>query len=190
MYFVIIIQTKYNKHMSNLFKFDTRDNKPKLKQLTCWTIINILVLFLINLLKINNSTLYSSIILTIYFFITSLILFRLFIEQIHYNPYSYNTIYYCGFSIYSLFISIIFITFCIQIINNPDINGTLNILSTILNAPKNYMIFTFPFIFIFSIALCASNMSLLRHEGRSFVNILGIILSILLVFGFSNCIYV
>ena len=48
MYFVIITQTKYNKHMSNLFKFDTRDNKPKLKQLTYWTIINMLIIFLIN----------------------------------------------------------------------------------------------------------------------------------------------
>ena len=38
---------------------------------------------------------------------------------------------------------------------------------------------------LFSLALCISNIALIRHEGRRFVNILGIILSVLMVGGIA-----
>ena len=45
------------------------------------------------------------------------------------------------------------------------------------------MLISLPFILVFSVALCVSNLSLIRHEGRRFMNILGIILSFLLIAG-------
>lgn len=45
------------------------------------------------------------------------------------------------------------------------------------------MFFSAPFILAFSIALCVSNISLIRHERFRFVNVLGIILAFLLVAG-------
>lgn len=51
------------------------------------------------------------------------------------------------------------------------------------NSAKAYMLLSCPFILALSTALCVSNVSLIRHEGRRVVNILGIILSFLLVGG-------
>ena len=48
--------------------------------------------------------------------------------------------------------------------------------------PVNMML-SFPFLFVFSAALCVSNVSLIRHEGFRGVNVLGIILSFLLIGG-------
>ena len=45
------------------------------------------------------------------------------------------------------------------------------------------MLLTFPFLFLFSGALCVSNIALIRHEGKRLVNFLGILLSFLIVAG-------
>jgi uncharacterized SAM-binding protein YcdF (DUF218 family) len=47
------------------------------------------------------------------------------------------------------------------------------------------MLLSAPFILIFSIAMIVSNISLIRHEGGSFVNFLGIILSALFLGGWT-----
>ena len=53
----------------------------------------------------------------------------------------------------------------------------------LLESAKRYMLLSAPFVLIFATALCISNISLIRHEGKRFVNILGIILSFLMVAG-------
>ena len=45
------------------------------------------------------------------------------------------------------------------------------------------MLLSSPFIFAFSLALCITNISLIRHERFRFVNVLGIILAFLLIGG-------
>ena len=45
------------------------------------------------------------------------------------------------------------------------------------------MMLSSPFVLAFSVALCVSNISLIRHEGKRLVNVLGILLSFLLVGG-------
>ena len=68
-----------------------------------------------------------------------------------------------------------------QLIRQPEHYNASSILSILMGSSKNYMILSFPFLFLFSAALCVSNISLIRHEGFRGVNVLGIILSFLLI---------
>ncbi len=103
--------------------------------------------------------------------------------QLAYNPYSYNTIIYIGFSLFTLSVMITHVILAVRMAHSPDGFSEIAAIHSLLGTAKNYMFFTFPFIFVFSAALCVSNVSLIRHEGKRFVNLLGIILSFLLVGG-------
>ena len=58
-------------------------------------------------------------------------------------------------------------------------------LATLLDSAKRFMLLSAPFILLYSVALCVSNLSLIRHEGKRLVNVLGILLSFLLVGGLA-----
>ena len=113
----------------------------------------------------------------------SLLLFYSFREQIRYNPYSYNTILYFGFALFALFVMITHIILSIQAFSNPEVYDAISLIHPLLNSAQNYMIISIPFILLFSIALFVSNVSLLIHERKRFVNILGILLSFFLIAG-------
>ena len=106
-----------------------------------------------------------------------------FFRQIQYNPYSYNTIYYMGFFLFLLAIWILQLRLMILLIRQPDEYSIREFLHLILDSAKSYMLLTLPFLLAFSAALCISNIALIRHEGKHLVNVLGIILSMLLVAG-------
>lgn len=108
-----------------------------------------------------------------------------FIGQLRYNPYSYNTIYYAGFALFLASVLITFVLLTVKMILHPDVyaDNRAELIGTLLGSARNYMFFSAPFILAFSIALCVSNISLIRHERFRFVNVLGIILAFLLVAG-------
>ena len=151
--------------------------------LTIVTIITVAILIARgaykNALLINN-------ILIVFF---ALIIVFMVIElrkQIKYNIYSYNTIYYIGFSIFILSVLITHVALTVKIACKlEDWNGQyfLQITTAISSSAARYMLISVPFILIVAIMLFASNVSLIRHEGARFVNTLGIIISLLLVGG-------
>ena len=165
-----------------MLKFDTRNKKPALYNILAISVVTVIILAL--LLKDGEThSLGVSLVFSVYIVISLVILAMAFVGQIHYNPYSYNTIYYMGFMLFLLFVLTTQLYLTVQIIRYPDTFGTKQILFALLNSAKNYLFLTFPFLLVFSIALCVSNISLIRHEGRRLVNILGIILSFLIVAG-------
>ena len=107
-----------------------------------------------------------------------------FREQLRYHPYSYNTIFYIGFALFVFSILITNVNLALKMIRYPELKvQEAVVLHVLLDSAKQYMFFTSPFLLVFSAALCISNIALIRHEGRRVVNILGIILSFLLVGG-------
>ena len=80
---------------------------------------------------------------------------------------------------------ITFVLLTVKMILHPDVyaDNRAELIGTLLGSARNYMFFSAPFILAFSIALCVSNISLIRHERFRFVNVLGIILAFLLVAG-------
>ena len=163
-------------------RFDSRDKKPKVWNIAVLSLITAVLMGIIILLKGTSASLLC-IIMSVYLIITIALLLSAFIKQLQYNPYSYNTIIYVGFAIFLLFVLITFFILTKQILQFPEEYTGEQIVYTLLSSAKSYMIITFPFIAVFSIALCISNISLIRHEGFRFVNVLGIILAFLLVAG-------
>ncbi|MBR6916732.1 MAG: YdcF family protein [Clostridia bacterium] len=166
-----------------LLPFDTRDKKPKLYNLLALTVIAAIITAALLMRDPSGNAGVACVTVAVYCFSASLLLLYTFREQIKYNPYSYNTIFYFGFAIFALFIMAAHIVLAVRSFSHPEVYNERAIIYTLLYSAKEYMILTCPFLLAFSAALCISNISLIRHEGRRPVNLLGILLSFLIVAG-------
>ncbi|MBE5996651.1 MAG: YdcF family protein [Lachnospiraceae bacterium] len=166
-----------------MIRFDTLDKKPKV-----WSILplSIITLIIVIILMTRETVSVPAVSIVVCIFLTAVIviLLRALVGQLRYNPYSYNTIYYIGFSLFlfSALVSQAFLFVKAVTIPASEVN-TVTLFSTLLGSATNYMIYSFPFIFIYSVGLVVSNISLIRHEGKRLVNILGILLAFLLIAG-------
>ena len=166
-------------------RFDTLDKKPKLYDVL---IVGALVLAAVITLSAVGKGRYAlpSVLILDAFFIYAIVrLVIAFIGQLRYNPYSYNTIYYAGFALFLASVLVAHLLLTYDLIARPEIyaDNRAELIWALLSSARNYMLISAPFILAFSIALCVSNISLIRHERFRFVNVLGIILSFLLVGG-------
>ena len=165
-------------------KFDTRMIKPKVWNILVLTVVMVLIQIFLSVRSGGEGiALASALVLDVYYILVIVFLAAGFYKQLQYNPYSYNTIYYMGFALLTAFVLVTHVVLTVAIARYPEIYQQEQILHLLYGSAKNYMYLTFPFLFIFSVALCVSNLSLIRHEGKRLVNILGIILSFLLVAG-------
>ena len=169
--------------MPDIMQFDTRDKKPKLYNILVLSIITVALVTYLTISDPEKNAVLLGVIYVVYFAAVLVMLIRGFLGQLQYNPYSYNTIIYLGFALLVLSVLVTHIVLTVRIILWPDMYHGTEILRTLAFSARNYMFLSFPFIFIFSTALCVSNISLIRHEGRRVVNILGIILSFLMIGG-------
>ena len=174
--------------MTGRIRFDTRDKKPALWNVAILSGIVAVVSFFL----IRGGGKYGpaiSVILDLYLLTVIVMLLTAFFGQLRYNPYSYNTIYYTGISLFLLTVLITNLFLTVQLVREPALYleyGNQHydrIAAVLLGSAKQYMLFSAPFIAVFSVALCTSNISLIRHEGRRPVNLLGILLSVLLAGG-------
>ena len=164
-------------------RFDVRDKKPKLY----WLLIPVVVAALvIAFLLYRDAQRYLFAVCTTIAALCLVVVFALLHAlrgQLQYNPYSYNTIYYTGFALFILSLLGTYILLAVQVIGHPESLDAVMALHVLLGSAKNYMLLTFLFLLLFSVALCVSNIALIRHEGKRFVNLLGILLSFLIVAG-------
>ena len=166
-----------------LLQFDTRNTKPKLRALLALTLAAALVAGALMWTGAERHALALCFTAMLYALGMVLALLWAFREQIRYNPYSYNTIFYMGFALFAFSIVITHAVLAARMIRYPDSWTGDEIIHTVLGAGKTYMLYSAPFLLLFSVALCVSNVALIRHEGKRLVNLLGIILSFLIVAG-------
>ena len=164
-------------------EFDTRNKKPKLYNLLVLTLASAVAIGIFLAAEPSGNAGAVCAAVAAYCFFAVLILLYSFREQIRYNPYSYNTIFYFGFALFALSIMITHIILAARIFRSPETYTANAIIHSLLGSAKNYMLLSFPFLIIFSSALCVSNISLIRHEGKRPVNLLGIVLSVLILAG-------
>ncbi len=165
-------------------RLDTRNAKPKLSALNIWTMIALAIIVILNLLNAEKYVLASVITVLVYSIGMTIMLVVAFFEQMRYNLYSYNTIFYIGFALFSLSVDITFGFLTHNILRHPEYYGFVNaIIYAIIESAKSYIILSFPFLLIFSLGLSISNIELIKREGKSLVNLLGIVLSVLVVAG-------
>ena len=167
-----------------MIRFDTRFKKPKVWNIAILSVITtVMMAFLL-----NRETYYIpaiSAVVCLYLTLSIVFLLIALVKQLQYNPYSYNTIYYIGFSLFLLACLVSQIVTVLRL-GEPeltDFSGLMILFYTLLRSARSYMLLSFPFIAAYSAGLCLSNISLIRHEGKRIVNILGIILSFLLIGG-------
>ena len=164
-------------------KFDTRSKKPKLYNLLFQTVFVLLIVILLVRQDAQRHAALISALIGLFLLAAVGQLSAAFFKQLQYNPYSYNTIYYMGFALFLLAVAVMQLRITLLLIREPELYQANEILRILLDSAKRFMLYSSPFLLLFSAALCISNISLIRHEGRRLVNILGIFLSFLLVAG-------
>ena len=164
-------------------KIDTLDKKPKVYNVAILTAAVLALLAVLLLLHRAWMLRFSCLLLALCFLAVAVLLLRGFFRQIRYNLYSYNTIIYFGFALFSVFLALTYALAFARIQALPIESLLPNLLGWLLSSAKTYMLITFPFLLLFSLALAISNLSLIRHEGFRPVNLLGIALAVCLVGG-------
>ena len=165
-------------------RFDTLNKKPKLYDVLIVFAVALTAVVILSVACGERSALVSALIVDAFLLYAIARLAVAFIGQLRYNPYSYNTIYYSGFALFLISVLIANVLLTVGMIKSPELysNGAY-LIHTLLGSAINYMLLSAPFILVFSIALCVSNISLIMHERFRFVNVLGIILAFLLIAG-------
>ena len=164
-------------------KFDTRDKKPKLYSLLALTVAVIATITVLSVIDGSKNAATCCLIVAVHSLVAVLSLLWAFREQLRYNPYSYNTIFYLGFALFALSVMITHMYLYINMKIYPELYTGNTIVHTVLDSVKNYIRLSAPFILMFSAGLFISNIALIRHEGRRFTNTLGSILGMLLLAG-------
>ena len=164
-------------------RFDTNDKKPKLYDLIIPAVVYAAAVLLLALTAAKERPYIVSVLSVAFCLLVLVRLVTAYIGQIRYNPYSYNTIYYFGFSLFTLSVLITHVILLVRQLKEPAVYDASQSLYLLMRSAKDYMLLTAPVILFFAASLCVSNFSLIRHEGRRLVNVLGIILSFLLVAG-------
>lgn len=167
-------------------KFDTRNKKPHVWGAAVLAVIAAGLIAVLTITGAEEHAIAISAVLDLFFLGAIMTLVWAFSEQVRYNPYSYNTIYYAGFSLFLLSVLITHVLLTVQMVQNPGWHTgqrLLQISSFLTASAMTYILLSFPLIAAVSFALCVSNLALIRHEGKRFVNLLGILLSFLLVGG-------
>ena len=126
---------------------------------------------------------WGNLILALYFGAVAAILAIAFFRQLKIDLYTYKTIFFAGYSLFILSLSVTHLVASVQAFLDPENFRVVQMLYSLLHSAKNYMFLTSPLLLGFSAALFVSNVALIRHEGRRFVNLLGILLALALTGG-------
>lgn len=166
-----------------LLEFYSKESKPTLVPLVILTAIAAAAVGILFATGADSNAAAICIVTTVYILCTALMLLWTFFEQVRYDPYSYNTIFCIGFALFILSVVPTLTNVSIYMIQFPESASLYMVIGVLLNSAMDYTFTLAPIILIFSVALCISNISLIIHEGKSLVNLLGFILSFLLVGG-------
>ena len=100
-----------------------------------------------------------------------------FRESMKESLYKYDNILYIGLIAFDIYL--IYSQIC-ALVNKNGINGAL---MTSVSAAQSIVMFTAPVVFIATILVTVSNIQLIRKEGRTWRNMLGLILGVILGIG-------
>ncbi len=97
--------------------------------------------------------------------------------------YSYDTIYFSGFSLFAFVNGLLLFDISRSHILHPFQYPMFMAYSVINSASSQFMLLTIPLVVIFSLAMMISNLVLLRHEKTRIKNIVGLLISFILLIG-------
>lgn len=97
--------------------------------------------------------------------------------------YSYATIYYAGFGIFSAGTAVLLLIQALRMVFDRDSFRMMEVYSAINGASRNFMLLTAPAVLLFALAMMVSNVVLLRHMTPRVQNVLGILIGVFLMAG-------
>ena len=164
-------------------RLDTLQKKPKVWHLLIVAAAALAILVPLYLFGGEKEIPLGTLVISAASLLTTILLIRAFFLQMRYNLYSYNTIIYFGFALFTFAVALTHLVIFFGLRGLPAEAVRATVISRLLASASNFTLLTLPFLFFFSIALAASNLSLIRHEGFRPVNLLGIVLAVLLLGG-------
>ena len=120
---------------------------------------------------------------TLFFVAISVIMLRHFRAAKGTELYSYATVYFAGFSIFSIVTAILLGFVTLRHIVDPYTYTMMDAYSVLCGAGAQFMLLTLPLVLLFALAMVISNIALVRHEGFRPKNLLGIFLGLFLLGG-------
>ena len=120
---------------------------------------------------------------TLFWLSVSVIMIRSYRQARGAAYYAYSTIYYAGFSLFSLVVGAMTAVVTVRHILNPWEWSMLDSYDVIRGASRQFMELTTPLVVIFAAAMAVSNIVLLRRERLGRQNLMGLIVSLLLIGG-------
>ena len=97
--------------------------------------------------------------------------------------YSYSSVYYAGFFLFSMVTGVVMASVTAGHLIKPTEYSMLGIYSTINRASVKFMELSAPLLILFAGTMAVSNIVLLRREGKKPQNMLGLLVSVLLIAG-------
>ncbi|MBR5641743.1 MAG: YdcF family protein [Firmicutes bacterium] len=98
-------------------------------------------------------------------------------QSVRENLYRYRNIFYIGLLIFLSFLLID------QVLRTVTYRGPIATISGMLSAMQGFSVITLPVAFVLAVFVTATNIQLMRREGRNWRNMLGCFLGVLLCFG-------
>ena len=123
---------------------------------------------------------------SIYLTLMTVLFVTSFILRCRHELFSYTTLYHGGLTLFFTVFAVTNIINSVDLLYRPEFSFMLNVYGSLKNASSVFMFITLPFMALFVLALGTSNIVLLRREGKSFVNMLGIILCFLVAAGYGG----
>ena len=121
--------------------------------------------------------------LTLFWLLLSAIMLWHFLQAKGADFYDYGTIYYSGFSLFALATGLVLLSVTVSHLIHPEQYSMFDAYSAMSSASKRYMQLTTPLMLLFAAVMAISNIALLRHERPRIQNVLGLLVSVLLVAG-------
>ena len=126
---------------------------------------------------------------TLFWFAVSVIMLSHYFRTKGPAYYTYATIYFAGFSLFSLVTGMLMLRVTVAHLLDPGNFSMLFAYRTIDEASIQFMMLTMPAMIVFAIAMAVSNVALLRHEKPRPQNVLGLAVSLLLIAGEAVGVY-
>ena len=121
--------------------------------------------------------------ITLFWLLVSAIMLWHFFQAKGAAFYDYGTIYYAGFSLFALATGLVMLSVTVSRLVHPESFSMYTAYSAVSGASVRYMMLTTPAVLFFAVAMAVSNAALLRHERPRPQNVLGLLLSFLLLAG-------
>lgn len=127
--------------------------------------------------------------ITLFLFLISAMMLHGFLTAKGPELYAYSTMFYIGFFFFALITAITMAGAALNHLIHPDSYSLRYVYDKLGSTPGFSLLCSLPLLLAFSLALAVSNIALLRHNRPRFQNVLGLLISGLIIGGAVFCIW-